>query len=238
MESNHIIYQVPHGHSFILGFYGRCDNDGNECVDYDMTLRDFRDVVDSVYQVDGQQSGTTFGWYKESLVGNGLNHFNTLKCGHLYYFVIKPGTSKIVVPHLYITNNSADKLYSFDSLGRITKNCENLPPKNTPTPTPVERCCDGMNNSVITLGNQVGTETLNGLKTFGFEFGGIFCYDNLLETGLPSRYNFKTSDSKIIGYITTTGNFVNKKVVYNSTDGTCYNGYAELDTEFNILEKG
>ena len=109
MENNYTIHQVPHGYSFILGFYGRCSAD-TECELYDINQPEFRKIVDSVYQVDGKQSGTTFSWYKESLVNSGVNHFESLECGHSYYFVIKPGTSSLAIKNLYITNNSSSDL--------------------------------------------------------------------------------------------------------------------------------
>lgn len=233
MKNNYEIHQVPHGYSFILGFYGRCE-DGSECLPYDMKLSEFRNAIDSVFQVDGNQSGTTFGWYKESLVGDNLNHFETLNCGHLYYFVVKPGTSKVTIPNLYITNNSANDNYDFDDTGRITNDCDYVPP----TPTPKPNCCDGFSNSIITMGTQVGTENLNGIKSFGFEFGGMLCYDNLEITNLPSRYNFKNEDGSLMGYITTTGNFTNNLVNYTSRDGTCYHATIETTNGFNILVKG
>ena len=84
------IVQIPHSYSFVLGFYGVCDgSDDRGCVDYDMNLSDFRRIVDSVYEVNSEQSNTTFSWYKSDLYQTDLNHFDKLKCGKSYYFVIK-----------------------------------------------------------------------------------------------------------------------------------------------------
>lgn len=233
MKQNFEIHQVPHGYSFILGFYGRCE-DGTECDSYDINQPPFRRVVDSVYQVSGQQSGTTFAWYKSDLVETSLNHFDKLECGHLYYFVVKPGDQSVEVPHLYITNNSSSQLYEFDDTGRVTSDCKYVPP----TPTPEPDCCGEFSNSLVTLGTPAGTDNLNGVKAFGFEYAGMFCYDTLGITNFPGRYNFKTDQSdSILGYITTTGYFTNKSVRYVSATGTCYHGLAETQNGFNILTK-
>ena len=90
----------------------------------------------------------------------------------------------------------------------------------------------------MTTGTPVGTESLSGIKAFGFEFGGSFCFDSLDLTYQPARYNFKTEDDSIAGYITTTGEFKNKKVRYTSKSEECYESIAETQNGFNILTKG
>ena len=225
------IVQIPHSFSFVLGFYGVCDgSDDGGCVDYDMNLSDFRRIVDSVYEVNSEQSNTTFSWYKSDLYQTDLNHFDKLKCGKSYYFVIKPGVSRINIPHLYATTSQS----SNDELkGRITSSCDLV----DTTPTPESTCCGNFSNTILTTGTPVGTESLSGIKAFGFEFGGSFCFDSLDLTYQPARYNFKTEDDSIVGYITTTGEFKNKKVRYTSKSEECYESIAETQNGFNILTK-
>lgn len=228
---NYDIVQVPHAFSFVLGFYGMCNGASSnaECAEYDMNFSEFRKVVDSVYEVSSSQSGTTFSWYKSALFGSDFNHFTKLECGKTYYFVIKPGVGRLTIPHLYVSNS----LKKDELKGRIVESCELI----DPTPTPESDCCDSFGNALITTGSSVGSESLNGVKSFGFQYGGRICFDNLELTFYPSRFNFKTEDESIKGYITTMGSFKNKSIRYTDPDGICYIGVAETQNGFNILTK-
>lgn len=230
MKSYDII-QIPHSYSFVLGFFGVCAGASDaDCKEFDMGSADFRRVVDSVYEVSSEQSNTTFAWFKSDLHGTNLNHFEKLTCGKSYYFVVKPGVGRIKVPHLYATNSGTSKN---DLSGRVTTNCDMV----QATPTPVADCCNNFGNSIVTTGTKTGTESLNGVKVFGFEFGGKFCFDSLDMTYVPSRYNFKTDDNSIVGWITTTGIFKNKKVRYTSKKEECYESTIQTQNGFNILKK-
>lgn len=230
MKSYDII-QVPHSYSFALGFYGVCDGSINsECIDYDLKSSVFRRIVDSVYEVSSEQSNTTFSWYKSDLYATNLNHFDKLKCGKSYYFVIKPGVSRINIPHLYATNSESK---NDDLKGRIISSCDMV----DITPTPVTGCCNNLTNTILTTGSNLGTESVNGVKVFGFEFGGSFCFDALNLTYQPSRYNFKSEDESVIGYITTTGDFKNKTIRYTSKTDDCYESVVQTQNGFNILTK-
>ena len=226
MENNKIV-QLPHTYSFVLAFYGRCPgSDVNaDCSEYDMNQNEFRQIVDSVFEVDDKQSGATFSWFKSDLYLSGLNHFDSLKCGKLYYFVISPGTKQLTIPHLFKTTSSDE------STARIAENCDFV----EPTPTPEPLCCADFENSVISTASKIGSENLNGVKVFGFDFGGTLCYDSLDLTFAPARYNFKNTEGSVIGYITTTGDFKNKEVRYTTPDGICYIGQADTENGFNIL---
>jgi hypothetical protein len=230
MKSNEII-QVPHSYSFVLGFYGRCPGQeaSSECSEYDMNQSAFRNIVDSVFEVDGSQSGATFSWYKSNLFASDLNHFDELKCGKLYYFVISPGVGRVTIPHLFKTTSDDET----QTGARVADDCDFI----EPTPTPEADCCSDFQNYVTASASIVGSENLNGVKVFGFDFGGAFCYDSLELTYTPSRFNFKDADGNILGYITTTGNFKNKEVRYTTPTGVCYGGTAETQTGFNILTK-
>lgn len=232
MENNEII-QVPHSYSFVLAFYGKCPGQeiSSDCSVYNMNQSEFTNVVDSVFEVDNKQSNTTFAWYKSSLSSSNLNHFDTLECGKLYYFVISPGTKKLTIPHLFTTTSDDDSSRN----ARITEDCEYIEP--TPTSTPLKPCCEDFENSVIATASNTGSENLNGVKVFGFDFGGMFCYDSLDLTYEPARFNFKDESDQVLGYITTTGNFKNKEVSYVTPEGICYKGVAETENGFNILSK-
>lgn len=230
MKSYDII-QVPHSYSFALGFYGVCEGrEELECTDFDLKSSNFRRIVDSVYEVSSEQSNTTFSWYKSDLYTSNLNHFDKLKCGKSYYFVIKPGVSRINIPHLYATNSESK---NEDLNGRITSSCNLV----DLTPTPIVGCCNNLTNTILTTGSNFGTESVNGVKVFGFEFGGSFCFDSLNLTYQPSRYNFKSEDNSIVGYITTTGDFKNKTIRYTSNSDDCYESVAQTQNGFNILTK-
>ena len=222
---NFDIVQVPHSYSFILGFYGKCVSSNSDCTDYDLLSSDFREIVDSVYEVDSSQNGTSFLYYKSDLYNTSFNHFDKLVCGKSYYFVVRPGVSRITIPHLYVNNTDSNLQ------GRITESCNLI----DTTPTPESMCCLNFNNSLFLNGSPTGTESLNGVKAFMFEYGAMFCYDSLDLTYYPSRYNFKSNDGNVLGYITTTGRFKNKKVRYTSKSGVCYEGNVETENGFNIL---
>lgn len=228
---NYEIIQLPHAYSFVLGFYGKCSGQevDSECEPYDMNQSMFRKIVDSVFEVSGEQSGATFSWYKSDLFASDLNHFDELKCGKLYYFVISPGVGRISIPHLFTTTSSDET----QTGARIASDCEFI----EPTPTPAADCCSDFQNSVTASASIVGSESLNGVKVFGFDFGGRFCYDSLELTYTPSRFNFKASDGDVLGYITTMGNFKNKEVRYTTPAGVCYGGTVETENGFNILTK-
>ena len=230
MKSYDII-QVPHSYSFALGFYGVCEGrEEPECTDFDLKSSNFRRIVDSVYEVSSEQSNTTFSWYKSDLYASNLNHFDKLKCGKSYYFVIKLRVSRINIPHLYATNSESK---NEDLNGRITSSCNLV----DLTPTPIVGCCNNLKNTILTTGSNFGTESVNGVKVFGFEFGGSFCFDSLDLTYQPSRYNFKSEDNSIVGYITTTGDFKNKTIRYTSKSDDCYESVAQTQNGFNILTK-
>jgi len=228
MKSYDII-QIPHAYSFVIGFYGVCNGNSDVgCVDYDMKLSDFRNVVDSVYEVDSLQNNTTFSWYKSDLYKTDLNHFDKLECGKAYYFVVKSGVGRVNIPHLYVSNSG-----THNANARVTTDCDFI----QTTPTPESACCNEFSNSILTTGTLNGTESLGGVKTFGFDFGGVLCFDALELTYQPSRYNFKTEDDSIVGYITTTGIFKNKKVRYTTPSDECYESIADTQNGFNILTK-
>jgi len=234
-NKNNTLYQIPHDYSFVFGFYGRCDNTSTDekCKSYNMNNYNFNNVVDSVFEVSGSQMSSAFSWYKSDISDSELNHFTSLVCGHIYYFILKPGTNSVEIPGLYITTNSSNDMYEFSNFGRVTTSCE----FTEATPTPIISCCDIFDNSIITTSSKIGSENMNGVKTFGFEDGGTFCFNSLEINGLPGRFNFKTSDNSTVGYITTTGDFTSSEVRYSNPNGTCYRGYAEIQTGFNILTK-
>lgn len=231
-NNNYTIHQVQNSYSFVLAFYGRCSAE-SPCVDFDMNGTQFRTVVDSVFQLDGQQSNTTFAWYKSDFTSTNMNHFNELQCGRVYYFVVRPGTSSISIPGLYITTSSSSALYEFDDTGRVTSDCNVIPP----TPSPIEDCCDEFPNSVSTMGTLEDQTSISGVKVFAFEYGGKLCYDDLSITNLPGRYNFMSEDGDISGFITTTGEFINRTIRYESVSGDCYETIAETQSGFNILRR-
>lgn len=109
--------------------------------------------------------------------------------------------------------------------------------ESTPTPTPLPECCDEYSNVLATTGTLEPTANLSGIKAFGFEQGGELCFSDLNITNLPGRYNFKTEDESIVGFVTTTGEFSNRHIRYVSSDGDCYEVIAESQSGFNILKK-
>ena len=232
MESNEIV-QAPQSYSFVLGFYGRCPGQelSSDCVPYDMNNFAFRSIVDSVFEVDSKQSNATFAWYKSSLYNSNLNHFDQLQCGKIYYFVISPGSDKIKIDHLF--TSASDEIN--ETGARIAEDCKFIEP--TPTPTPEKECCADLENSIISTASNIGSENLNGVKVFGFDYGGSFCFDSLDLTYVPSRFNFKDNQNNVFGYITTTGNFINKTIQYTAPNGDCYEGEAESEIGYNILTK-
>ena len=128
MKSYDII-QIPHAYSFVIGFYGVCNGNSDVgCVDYDMKLSDFRNVVDSVYEVDSSQNNTTFSWYKSDLYKTDLNHFDKLECGKAYYFVVKSGVGRVNIPHLYVSNSG-----THNANARVTTDCDFI--QTTPVTT-------------------------------------------------------------------------------------------------------
>ncbi len=231
-NNNFTIHQVSNSYSFIVAFYGRC-TPTDPCVNFDMRSSNFKSVVDSAFQIDGEQTNTTFAWYKSDFADTGMNHFSELQCGRVYYFVIRPGTGSISIPGLYITTSSSSALYEFDDTGRVTDDCDRV----YPTPSPVGDCCGSFSNSVSTMGNLEDQTSISGVKVFAFEYGGKFCYDDLSITNLPGRFNFKTEDNSLSGYITTTGEFLNRNIRYVSASGDCYEGLAMTQSGFNILNK-
>lgn len=225
---DYVISQIPHSFSFLIGFYGKCSSGETPCLNYNLESPKSLEVFDSVYEVNQQSNNTGFSYFKSDLSNTEFNHFTELECGKSYYFVIKPGTKQLTIPHLFVQTNS-----DFNS-DRVTDNCDNA--SETPTPTFKSECCSNLNNSIFLTGSNNGTESLNGVKAFMFEYGGMFCFDSLSPTYYPSRYNFKSADGNVLGYITTTGYFLNKNVMYTSPLGVCYVGLAETQNGFNILE--
>lgn len=220
---NNTICQSENSFSYVIAFYGRCEP-GQSCTNYEMDNESFKEIVDSVFQIDSEQNGKTFAWYKSDLSGTIYNRFSNLECGHLYYFVIKPGIKTIEIDNLYITSNKISEKYNFSDNARITEQCEYK-----------DDCCLDFVHTVNTLGTLDETPSIGGVKVFGFENGGTLCYNSLEYTFAPGRYNFKTLDNKVVGHITTTGNIVDKKFVYKTLDGVCYEASAETQNGFNIL---
>lgn len=98
-------------------------------------------------------------------------------------------------------------------------------------------CCFGLTNQAATNGTFNEQIDVNGVSVFLFEDGGKLCFNSLEVTGEPTRYNLKTSNNEITGYITTLGDFNDPRVVYESVDGKCYEGSINTETGFNILTK-
>lgn len=98
-------------------------------------------------------------------------------------------------------------------------------------------CCFGLTNEATTNGTFDEQIDVSGVSVFLFEPGGKLCFNSLEITGEPTRYNLKTGDGSISGYITTIGELSESRVIYESKDGECYEGNINTEMGFNILTK-
>ena len=117
-----IITQTSYNMIFMM-YYGICEN---SCEDYDIDQHS--DIIDSVYTFS--KSGFA-RWYKSG----GVNFLSSLKCGNLYYIILKPHLSTEEPRTLQIPN--ADVVYYEDGTDlRITEKCDDYLTTPTPSPTP------------------------------------------------------------------------------------------------------
>lgn len=118
--------QRQNEYKFIHGWYGKCEDDDTECVDFDLTGLN-KDVLYKVFIYDDQNKGFS---YEPSLsIEN--NDFTKLKCGFGYMIVLKPGSSFLEIPGFVATYANQEKK------GMLADSCVRLP-EDTPTPTPTK----------------------------------------------------------------------------------------------------
>lgn len=221
-------------HTF-FAWYGSCDVDPCE----PFSLGEHTDILKTIIELDESGSGSQ-AW--SANLPSFLLPFNELRCGHFYFIILKRGFSSLDVPSLTISGRDEIKNY-----GMITQQCVEPPtpsptPTLTPTPTPTPTltpsdCCFDLQNTVSTSGTLDETPDVNGITPFLFEAGGTLCFDSLIITNTPGRYNIGTSDNSIFGYITTKGTLTNNRLVYKSPNsGLCYEVILESESGTNELK--
>jgi len=115
----------------------------------------------------------------------------------------------------------------------------------TPTPKATIVCGEGYVNKITTSGNSGINKPNNGLYAELFEDGGTLYYNNIKISNLNdvkiyTSLVYKNSDSnEPFGVIVVVGTFIEgeNKIVYESTDGTCWSGVVQPHGKNIILHR-
>ena len=224
-----IISQVS-DYKSVVGWYGSCAE--IDCNDLDLV--NYGQYISSIFQ--WTESGLLKVW--KSGIPSGLNVFNTLECGKLYYFNIKPGSNSFTIPNLVLST------FESKSNGLITSSCSPTPtPTPTPTPEKVDCCPTGF-TSVTTTGGQAEEIYYDEydevyFKWQGFSKDGTLCVDTI-KTQSSSINNFASKiyialpenpQSAIGTFTKNLSNTESTKFYYTSPSDNCYLGYSDTSDQ-------
>lgn len=242
-----ILTQLPNTSAYYMGWYGTCENNGNEqCEPFDLVTSNGAvfshayDSIENVFIVSSNREGyiSYAGGVPSFLLR--FAQVKYLECGKCYQIVMKPGTGSLTIPEFTFANASTNDPDQ-DLANRVTNRCWSplpLPsPNPTPTPTPTPTSprfalCDGFNHS-IDVGSQ---EVIHAqVRWWSFPDGGHVCFAGA--TGGPPNDSMVRIDGLPIpeGRMAVNGSLLNNDIKYITADGKVYQGTFRNNGPFTDL---